>query len=55
VVSDSVSKKLNEVEGEEHYQIPVSNRFPALENLDGMNTNRIFRQREPRLLRNEEI
>jgi hypothetical protein len=27
-------KKLNEVEGKEHYQVEISNRFTALENLD---------------------
>jgi hypothetical protein len=27
-------KKLNEVEGKEQYQVKISNRFAALENLD---------------------
>jgi hypothetical protein len=27
-------KKLDEVEGEEQYWVEISNRFPALENLD---------------------
>jgi hypothetical protein len=27
-------KKLNEVEGREHYRVEISNRFAALENLD---------------------
>jgi hypothetical protein len=27
-------KKLNEVEGKEQYHVEISNRFPALENLD---------------------
>jgi hypothetical protein len=28
-------KKLNEVEGKEHYCVEISNRFAALENLRG--------------------
>jgi hypothetical protein len=27
-------KKLNKVEGKEQYHVEISNRFPALENLD---------------------
>jgi hypothetical protein len=36
-------KKLNEVEGKEHYQVDILNRFAALENLDTeVNINRAW-------------
>jgi hypothetical protein len=58
------SQKLNEVEGKEQYQVEISNRFAALENLDDdVDINRAWEtireykfcsQRESWLLRNEE-
>jgi hypothetical protein len=35
-------KKLDEVEGEEHYRVDISNRFAALENLDDADVNKAW-------------